>query len=101
MTYVAFACARGGAGPLKVDVIVVATVPATLAVRQATSTIPIAMSATELLEFQSQDYCDDPVGRGLIESLARPGSNVTGLATKPREISMTSASSCSKKRGRG
>ena len=40
---------------LKVDVIVVATVRATLAVRQATSTIPIVMSATELLEFQSQD----------------------------------------------
>ncbi|MGA7862458.1 MAG: ABC transporter substrate binding protein [Stellaceae bacterium] len=86
---------------LKVDVIVVATVPATLGVRQATSTIPIVISATELLEFQSQDCCDDPVGRGLIESLARPGSNVTGLATEAREISMTSASSCSKKRSRG
>ena len=54
---------------LKVDVIVAATVPATLAVREATSTIPIVMSAT-----------DDPVGRGLIESLAHPGGNVTGLA---------------------
>jgi putative tryptophan/tyrosine transport system substrate-binding protein len=56
---------------LKVDVIVAATVPAILAVRQATSTIPIVMSAT-----------DDPVGRGLIESLVRPGGNVTGLASQ-------------------
>jgi putative ABC transport system substrate-binding protein len=54
---------------LKVDVIVAATVPATLAAHQATSTIPIVMSAT-----------DDPVGRGLIESLARPGGNITGLS---------------------
>jgi putative ABC transport system substrate-binding protein len=56
---------------LKVDVIVAATAPAILAVRQATSTIPIVMSAS-----------DDPVGRGLIESLARPGGNVTGLAVQ-------------------
>jgi putative tryptophan/tyrosine transport system substrate-binding protein len=55
---------------LKVDVIVAAAVPATLAARQATSTIPIVMSAT-----------GDPVGLGVIESLARPGGNVTGLST--------------------
>jgi putative ABC transport system substrate-binding protein len=56
---------------LKVDVVVAATVPAILAVQQATSTIPIVMSGG-----------DDPVGRGLIGSLARPGGNVTGLAAQ-------------------
>lgn len=52
----------------KVDIIVAALTPAAVAARKATSTIPIvAISVT------------DPVGRGLVESLARPGGNVTGL----------------------
>jgi ABC-type uncharacterized transport system substrate-binding protein len=51
----------------KVDVIVTLSTPATLAARKATSAIPIVMIAVS-----------DPVGRGLVESLARPGGNVTG-----------------------
>ncbi|WP_027528090.1 ABC transporter substrate-binding protein [Bradyrhizobium sp. Ec3.3] len=52
----------------KVGIIVTISTPATVAARKATSTIPIvAISIT------------DPVGQGLVESLARPGGNVTGL----------------------
>src|SRR5439155_24651757 len=51
----------------KVDVIVAQAVTASRAARQATSTIPIVML-----------HAGDPVGAGLIASLARPGGNVTG-----------------------
>ena len=51
----------------KVDVIVTPAVTASRATRQATSTIPIVMV-----------HAGDPVGAGLIASLARPGGNVTG-----------------------
>jgi putative ABC transport system substrate-binding protein len=51
----------------KVDVIVAPAVAAARAARQATSTIPIVMV-----------HAGDPVGAGLIASLARPGGNVTG-----------------------
>jgi len=52
----------------KVDIIVTVATQAAVAARKATSKIPIvAISVT------------DPVGRGLVESLARPGGNVTGL----------------------
>src|SRR5437879_4094156 len=55
---------------LKVDLIVVAGTPSVLAAKKATTTIPIVMvSAT------------DPVGAGLVASLARPGGNVTGLSS--------------------
>jgi len=53
----------------KVDVIVTVSTPATLAARKATRAIPIVMISVS-----------DPVGRGLVESLARPGGNVTGLS---------------------
>jgi putative tryptophan/tyrosine transport system substrate-binding protein len=54
---------------LKVDVIVAAPTPAALAARKATGTVPIVgVSLTE------------PVGIGLITSLARPGGNVTGVS---------------------
>jgi putative ABC transport system substrate-binding protein len=53
---------------LKPDVIYAQGLPATLAVRQLTATIPIVF--TQLI---------DPVGFGLAESLARPGGNVTGF----------------------
>ena len=56
---------------LKVDVIVTAAgAPAARAVKEATTTIPIVAIAVS-----------DPVGQGLVASLARPGGNVTGLAT--------------------
>src|SRR5713226_2192787 len=54
---------------LKVDVIVTAGTPAALAVRKATTSIPIVMAAV-----------GDPVGAGLVGSLARPGGNITGLS---------------------
>ena len=52
---------------LKVDVIVVGSTPAAVAAKNATGTIPIVIVAVA-----------DPVRRGLVASLARPGGNVTG-----------------------
>src|SRR5215471_11611852 len=54
---------------LKVDVIFAAGTPATAAAKQATSVIPIVFAGA-----------GDPVGSGLVASLARPGGNVTGLS---------------------
>ena len=54
---------------LKVDVIVTVTTPVALAAKQATSVIPIVFAAVS-----------NPVGTGLVPSLARPGGNVTGLS---------------------
>ena len=55
---------------LKVDLIVVTGGPVTLAAKGATTTIPIVMVTA-----------GDPVGSGLVASLARPGGNVTGLSS--------------------
>jgi putative ABC transport system substrate-binding protein len=54
---------------LKVDLIVTSGGPTPLAAKKATSTIPIVMTSSA-----------DPVGAGLVTSLARPGGNVTGLS---------------------
>ena len=61
---------------LEVDVIVTAGPILTRAVKEATSTIPIVMT---------QD--PDPVDNGFVASLARPGGNITGLATVAPELS--------------
>ena len=60
----------------KVDVIVVESTVAAQAVKRTTSTIPIVMAVVS-----------DPVGSGLITSLAHPGGNVTGLSTMSIEHS--------------
>jgi putative tryptophan/tyrosine transport system substrate-binding protein len=52
---------------MKVDIIVATNAPAAVAARQATRTIPIVIGAV-----------NDPVGLGLVNSLERPGTNVTG-----------------------
>jgi putative ABC transport system substrate-binding protein len=57
---------------IDVDVIVTISTPAALAAKQATSTIPIVMAGSS-----------DPVGNGLVTSLAHPGGNVTGLTNNP------------------
>jgi putative ABC transport system substrate-binding protein len=54
---------------LKVDLIVAVETPAALAAKKATRTIPIITVTAA-----------DPVGSGLVASLARPGGNVTGLS---------------------
>ncbi len=61
---------------LKVDVLVFATLPAILAAKQATKTIPIVIVTTQ-----------DPVTTGIVDSLARPGGNITGLTRLTRDLS--------------
>jgi putative ABC transport system substrate-binding protein len=60
---------------MKVDVIVTSSTPITLAIKKATSEIPIIFASA-----------GDPVGSGLVASLARPGGNVTGLSIQAVEI---------------
>ena len=60
---------------LKVDIIVAATSPSVVAARQATTTIPIVMPVGS-----------DPVGEGLVASLAHPGGNITGLSMMAPEL---------------
>ena len=60
---------------LPVDVIVTWGTPATLAAKQATTTIPIVMGAI-----------GDPVAVGVVPSLAHPGGNVTGFSSQSLEL---------------
>jgi putative ABC transport system substrate-binding protein len=59
----------------KVDVIVTSGTPVIVATKQATSVIPIVFAAA-----------GDPVGTGLVASLARPGGNVTGLSNQVPDL---------------
>ena len=61
---------------LKVDIIVTGGPTSTSAAKEATTTIPIVMA-----------FDNDPVGNGFVASLARPGGNITGLATLSPELS--------------
>jgi putative tryptophan/tyrosine transport system substrate-binding protein len=60
---------------LKVDLIVTAGTPLIIAAKRATATIPIVFATA-----------GDPVGTGLVESLARPGGNVTGLSVQAADL---------------
>ena len=60
---------------MKVDVIVTAGVEASLAAKRATSAIPIVFGASA-----------DPIGTGLVASLAKPGGNVTGLSLQNTDL---------------
>jgi len=60
---------------LKVDIIVTGGLSATHAAKEATDTIPIVMR-----------YDGDPVRRGVVDSLAHPGGNITGLASITQEL---------------
>jgi putative ABC transport system substrate-binding protein len=59
----------------KVDVIVTAGTPATLALKKATTTVPVVMIAV-----------GDPVGTGIVPSLGHPGGNITGVTSISTEM---------------
>ena len=59
----------------QVNVLIVATLPAILAAKQATKTTPIIMVASV-----------DPVANKLVDSLARPGGNLTGISTLAQDL---------------
>ena len=60
---------------LKVNVIVTYATAPTVAAKRATSVIPIVFASA-----------GDPVGTGLVASLARPGGNVTGLSNQQADL---------------
>ena len=60
---------------LEVDILVAVVTQASLAARKSTTTIPIVMIAVS-----------DPVGSGLVASLARPGGNITGTSSMNAEV---------------
>ena len=60
---------------LKVDVILTYATPSSVAAKKATAVIPIVFAAA-----------GDPVGTGLVASLARPGGNITGLSIQQTDL---------------
>jgi putative ABC transport system substrate-binding protein len=60
---------------VNVDVLVASETPAVVAAKRATTTIPVVMAPA-----------GDPLGTGLVGSLARPGGNVTGLSAATAEL---------------
>ena len=62
---------------LKANIIAVSTTPAAQAAKRATRTVPIVMIAL-----------GDPLGTGLVESIARPGGNVTGMSMMVPELAV-------------
>jgi putative ABC transport system substrate-binding protein len=60
---------------LKVDVILTSGAASVIAAKQATSVIPVVFATA-----------GDPVGTGLVASLARPGGNVTGLSIQQTDL---------------
>ena len=74
---------------LKVDVLVVGFLPAIHAAKQATKTIPIVMVTTV-----------DPVANGIVDSLARPGGNITGVTRLTRDLK-ENGWNCSRRWSRG
>ena len=60
---------------LKIDVLVVSTLTSLRAAKQATKTIPIVMATN-----------NDPVETGIVDSLARPGGNITGVTRLTRDL---------------
>jgi putative ABC transport system substrate-binding protein len=60
----------------KVDLIVTASTPATIAAKRATEKIPVVFAASS-----------DPISTGVVPSLARPGGNVTGLSVMASDLS--------------
>ena len=82
---------------LKVDIILTGGTAAVIAVKHATSTIPIVFATA-----------GDPVGTGLVTSLAHPGGNVTGLSNQQTdlggyrlELLHEAVSECETRRGHG
>jgi putative ABC transport system substrate-binding protein len=73
--YERFPALVGELAALKVDLIVTAGTPATVAVKKATTSIPLVMVAVA-----------DPVGDGIVTSLAHPGGNVTGVSSIALEL---------------
>ena len=70
---------------LKVDVMVTVG-SAVVAARQVTSVIPIVFAVA-----------GDPLGTGLVASLARPGGNVTGLSMQATDLSANDLNSCARR----